>query len=141
VRALAERSLAAYAEEPDAVAFVIAHQTRFIGSLPADFPYPIRVMERLIAAGQRDGSVRAGPLRLLASLVFGCIVQPLRTHAEALAGTIDLRARRARELIADAAWRAIAAEPARPLARPPRARTPAAAKSPAAPRARSSPRR
>jgi AcrR family transcriptional regulator len=108
IRAVAFRTLDAFEAEPAAIAFVIAHQARFIGALAADFPYPIRVVESILRRGQREGSVRRGSVRLLAALVFGCVIQPIRTAIEAPQGTIDLRPRAARELIADAAWRAVA---------------------------------
>jgi AcrR family transcriptional regulator len=107
VRGVAERTLEAFSEEPQAVAFVITHQARFIATLPADFPYPIRVVERLLSEGQAEGSVRPGPIRLLAALVFGCITQPIRTVLEAPPGTIELDPPAARELTAGAAWRAV----------------------------------
>jgi AcrR family transcriptional regulator len=109
VEALAQRSLRSFQEEPDAFAFVLTHQSRFIAQLPADFPYAIRVLEGLVREGQREGSVRRGPVRLLTSLVFGCIAQPIRTVLEAPPGTIDLRTPRARAIVAAAAWAAIAA--------------------------------
>ncbi|HUO73791.1 MAG TPA: helix-turn-helix domain-containing protein [Solirubrobacteraceae bacterium] len=109
VRGLAIRTLDAFADEPDAVAFVITHQGRFIGALPAEFAFPIRIVEALVREGQRNGSVRRGPVRLLAALVFGCIVQPIRTVLEAPPGTIDLHPSSARELVADAAWAAVSA--------------------------------
>jgi AcrR family transcriptional regulator len=108
IRRVAWRTLQAFADEPDAVGFVITHQARFIAALPPDFPYPIRVVEELIRQGQADGSVRPGAVRVLAALVFGCIVQPIRTVLEAPPGTIDLGQQAAQALIADAAWRAIA---------------------------------
>jgi AcrR family transcriptional regulator len=107
VRGIARRTLEAFLAEPDSVAFIIGHQARFIGALPADFPYAIRIVEALIREGQRDRSVRAGPVRLLAALVFGCIAQPIRTVLEAPAGTISLRPAAAREIIAGAAWAAV----------------------------------
>jgi AcrR family transcriptional regulator len=109
VRGMAQVTLEAFSREPDSVGFLITHQARFIGSLPADFPYPIRIMERLLAEGQRTAVVRAGPVRLLAALVFGTITQPIRTVMEAPRGTIDLDPAAARELVADAAWRTVAA--------------------------------
>jgi len=109
VRGLAIRTLDAFADEPDAVAFVITHQGRFIGALPAEFAFPIRIVEALVREGQRNGSVRRGSVRLLAALVFGCIVQPIRTVLEAPPGTIDLHPSSARELVADAAWAAVSA--------------------------------
>jgi len=107
VRGVAERTLEAFSEEPEAVAFVITHQARFIAALPAEFAYPIRVVEGLLREGQAAGSVRTGPIRLLAALVFGCITQPIRTVLEAPPGTIELGSPAARELTADAAWRAV----------------------------------
>jgi AcrR family transcriptional regulator len=108
IRRIAWRTLQAFAEEPEAVGFVITHQARFIGALPPDFPYPIRLVEELVRQGQADGSVRPGPVRVLAALVFGCIVQPIRTVLEAPQGTVDLGQQAAQALIADAAWRSIA---------------------------------
>jgi AcrR family transcriptional regulator len=109
LRALVARSLEAFATEPDAYAFVIAHQARFIGALPSDFPYPIRIVEALVREGQDEGSVREGPVRLLASLVTGCMTQPVRTRLEAPAGTIEIASREAVDSIARGAWAAIAA--------------------------------
>jgi AcrR family transcriptional regulator len=108
LRALVARSLEAFASEPDAYAFVIAHQARFIGALPNDFPYPIRIVEALVREGQGEGSVREGPVRLLASLVTGCMTQPVRTRLEAPAGTIEVASREAVDSIARGAWAAIA---------------------------------
>jgi len=109
IQAMARRTLQAFAEEPDAVAFVITHQRRFIHALPADFAYPIRVMEDVIREGQAVGAIRGGPVRLLAALVFGCITQPIRTVLEAPPGTIELTSETARALTAESAWRAVAA--------------------------------
>jgi AcrR family transcriptional regulator len=109
IKGIARRTLEGFADEPDAVAFIITHQSRFIRSLPGDFPYTIRIVEGLIAEGQRQGSVRAGTVRLLAALVFGCITQPIRTMLEAPAGSISLRGAAAQGVVADAAWAAIAA--------------------------------
>lgn len=108
VRAMASRTLDAFAEEPEAVAFVITHQARFIHVLPADFPYPIRVVEALIREGQATGAIRDGPVRVLAALVFGCITQPIRTVLEAPTGTIELASQAARAAVAEGAWRAVA---------------------------------
>lgn len=109
VKAIARATLEAFAEEPEAVVFLITHQARFIHALPAEFPYPIRIVEGLLAEGQRDGSVRAGPVRLLAAVVFGCITQPIRTFMEAPAGTIALDTPEARDLVSESAWDAVSA--------------------------------
>jgi AcrR family transcriptional regulator len=108
VRRIAWRMLQAFAEEPDAVTFVITHQARFAESLPADFPVPIRIVEGLVVEGQRDGSVRPGPAGVLAALALGCVLQPMRSVLESGPGTFDLGQQAARALVADAAWRAIA---------------------------------
>ncbi len=114
IRAIAVRSLEVFAAEPDAFAFVVTHQSRFIDSLPAEFPFPIRVVEAVIAEGRVQGIVRDGADRLLAALVFGCIIQPVRTVLEAPPGSIDVGSAEAHALIADAAWAAIAAGAADP---------------------------
>lgn len=108
IRAIVLRTLDAFEDEPDAVAFIINHQARFIGALDDEFLFPIRIAEALVREGQRKRSVRRGPVRVLAALVFGCVIQPIRTVLEAPAGTIDLRQPAARALIADAAWNAVA---------------------------------
>jgi len=107
IRGVALRSLAAFAEEPDAFAFVVTHQARFIASLPADFPFPIRVVEGLLREGQEEGSVRAGPARLLTALVLGCIMQPVRTALEAPAGSVEVSSPEALAIVADGAWASI----------------------------------
>jgi AcrR family transcriptional regulator len=109
IRALVRASLALRAEDPDAHAFVLGHQGRFLSALPADFPYPIRIVERLLGEGQEDGSVRDGPVRLLAALVLGCMNWPAIVAQHARAGSIDLGDPAAVELIADGAWAAVAA--------------------------------
>jgi AcrR family transcriptional regulator len=109
IRAMALRTLDAFAEEPEAVAFVITHLARFIHVLPADFPYPIRIVEALIREGQAAGIIRNGPVRVLAALVFGCITQPIRTVLEAPEGTIELASEASRSSVAHAAWSAVTA--------------------------------
>jgi AcrR family transcriptional regulator len=109
VRALARAGLAARDDDPAAHAFVLGHQGRFMSALPADFPYPIRIVERLVAEGQQDGSVKPGPPRVLAALVLGCMNQPAVVAQHGRRGSIDLAAPAARTLIADGAWAAIAA--------------------------------
>ena len=109
VRALAGVWLDDRAQQPDAHAFVLNHQGRFLSALPADFPYPIRIIDGLIAEGQHDGTVRDGPVRLLSALVLGCMNWPSIVAQHARAGAIDLAAPGAAQIIADGAWAAIAA--------------------------------
>jgi AcrR family transcriptional regulator len=109
VRGLARVSLERRRTDPAAHAFLLGHTGRFIGALPADFPYPIRIVERLVAEGQDGGSVRAGPVRVLASLVLGCMSYPAIVAQHAAPGTIDLTDPAAVDTIVDGAWAVIAA--------------------------------
>ena len=108
VRALVRASLEAGRADPAAHAFLLGHQARFLSALPAEFPYPLRVVERLVREGQEDGSVKPGPARVLTALVLGCMNYPAIVAQHARRGSIDLGLREAVELIADGAWAAIA---------------------------------
>jgi AcrR family transcriptional regulator len=108
IKRLAHENLSERNEQPNAHAFVLGHQHRFLSALPADFPYPIRVLDDLIAKGQRDGSVKPGPPRILSALILGCLNWPIITAQHARAGTIDLTDPTSAELIADAAWATVA---------------------------------
>jgi AcrR family transcriptional regulator len=107
IRELVTTSLRFRATDPDAHAFILNHQGRFLSALPADFPYPIRIVDRLVREGQRDGTVRDGPVRVLSALVLGCMHWPAITAQHARAGTIDLSEPGAVDVIADGAWAAI----------------------------------
>jgi AcrR family transcriptional regulator len=109
VKQLATQNLAERNEQPNAHAFVLGHQHRFLSALPADFPYPIRILDRLIEAGQHDGTVKPGPPRVLSALVLGCLNWPIITAQHARAGAIDLLDPTTATLIADAAWAAVSA--------------------------------
>jgi AcrR family transcriptional regulator len=109
VQAIVAAALELHAAGPEAFAFVLGHQEKFMGSLPDGFPYPIRVIDRLVREGQADGSVKPGSARLLATLVLGCVNQPVIVARHARAGTIDLTDPATVALAADGAWQAIAA--------------------------------
>jgi AcrR family transcriptional regulator len=111
VRAIVEGAFALHLAAPEAFAFVQGHQEKFMDSLPADFRYPVRVLDGLVEEGQADGTVRAGNVRMLASLVLGAINQPVIVARHARAGAIDLSDPATVALAADGAWRAIAAVP------------------------------
>jgi AcrR family transcriptional regulator len=111
VKALARANLAERNEQPNAHAFVLGHQHRFLSALPADFPYPIRILDALLAEGQDDGTVQPGPLRVLSALVLGCLNWPVITAQHARAGTIDLTDPTTVALIADGAWAAVSRSP------------------------------
>jgi AcrR family transcriptional regulator len=111
VRAIVEGALALHVAAPEAFVFVLGHQERFMGTLPADFPYPVRVLDALVEEGQTDGTVRDGNVRMLASLVLGAINQPVLVARHARPGAIDLTDAATVAMAADGAWRAIAAAP------------------------------
>jgi AcrR family transcriptional regulator len=110
VRALVVANLDARAADPNAHAFILGHQGRFLSALPKDFPYPIRIVDGLIAEGQDDGTVKPGPARVLSALVLGCMNWPVITAQHARAGAIDLTSAATRAIIADGAWAAVAIE-------------------------------
>jgi hypothetical protein len=109
VKRLAHANLATRDEQPNAHAFVLGHQHRFLSALPADFPYPIRVLDDLLAQGQQDGTVKDGPVRVLSALVLGCLNWPVITAQHARPGAIDLTDPDTAAAIADGAWAAVAA--------------------------------
>jgi AcrR family transcriptional regulator len=110
VKGVVHATLEARRGDPTAHAFVLGHQTRFLSALPADFPYPIRIVDRLVAEGQQDGTVKPGPVRVLSALVVGCMNHPAIVAQHAARGTIDLEDPGTVDLIADGAWAAIAVE-------------------------------
>jgi AcrR family transcriptional regulator len=107
LQAIARASLELYRSQPDAWAFLIQGQGRFLAALDADFPYPIHVIEQLIAEGQGDGSVRDGDARVLAGIATGCFTYPLVVATYARAGTVDAAAEEPAQLIAEATWAAV----------------------------------
>jgi AcrR family transcriptional regulator len=110
VKGLVHASLHARRTDPTAHTFVLGHQTQFLSALPADFPYPIRIVDRLVAEGQQDGTVKVGPVRVLSALVVGCMNHPTIVAQHAARGTIDLDDPATVDLIADGAWAAIAVD-------------------------------
>jgi AcrR family transcriptional regulator len=109
VNALVHAALQARRDDPVAHTFVLGHQQQFLSALPADFPYPIRIVDGLVRQGQADGTVKAGPVRVLSALVLGCMNHPAIVAQHAARGTIDLEDPDTVDLIADGAWAAIAA--------------------------------
>jgi AcrR family transcriptional regulator len=107
LQSIARASLALFRSEPDAWTFLIQGQGRFLGALDADFSYPIHVLERLIAEGQADGSVRDGDAKVLAGIATGCFTYPVIVAIYARAGTVDPAAQDGERLIAEATWAAI----------------------------------
>jgi len=103
-------ALALYRANPDAMTFALLRQHSFMPALPADFVYPIGVIEGLIAEGQRLGQVRDGDAKLLAAISAGCLLRPLIVSQLAAAGSFDpLEDGRHDDTIVTAAWSAVAA--------------------------------
>jgi AcrR family transcriptional regulator len=111
LKGIVNASLRLRETDPAAHAFVLSHQTRFLDALPADFPYPIRILDALVGEGQRDHTIKPGPVRVLSALVAGCMNHPAIVAQHAARGTIDLAAPGTAGLIADGAWNAVASTP------------------------------
>lgn len=122
LRAVALGSLELYRERPDAWAFAVQNQGRLLDALPHDFPYPLRVLEALIAEGQADGSVRVGPVRTLASVALGCFTYPVIVAIYGARGAPDPLDAAGCTAIAEATWDAVAARRRAPAGRSARPR-------------------
>ena len=108
LEAIAEASLELYRTNPDAWTFLTQGQARFLAKLDAEFPYPLHVIEELIAEGQREGSIRAGDVRLLAGVFTGAFTYPVIVAIYARAGSVDPTSAEAMTLVAESAWAAVA---------------------------------
>jgi AcrR family transcriptional regulator len=105
-------TLAMYRDNPAAIGFVLLRQTGFAHQLPAGVVAPIDVLAAVMQRGQTEGVIRPGAPLLLAAIVFGCILRPIIVAQLADPGALDLLHETHHDaVIAEAAWRAIAAEP------------------------------
>jgi AcrR family transcriptional regulator len=111
LEAIAAASLELYRSHPDAWTFLVQGQARFLSRLHADFPYPLHVIEGLIAEGQRDGTVREGDVKVLAGIATGCFTYPVIVAIYARAGSVDPAAPDAAAVIGTATWAAVARNP------------------------------
>jgi AcrR family transcriptional regulator len=101
------RMIDLYQEQPHLSVFLIEQQPRFIAALPARFPYPLHVFERLVKAGQRKKDVKRGDPRLIAAIALGCVTRPILVSRYSQRWELDAGDARQRELIAESAWEAI----------------------------------
>lgn len=101
------RMLDLYRDQPHLSVFLIEQQPRFIGALPADFPYPLHVVERLVEAGHKDKTVKRGDARLLAAMALGCVTRPILVSRHSQRWSLDPGDAAQRKLIAGSAWDAI----------------------------------
>ncbi len=104
---VAERTLDLYRDRPDLTVFLVEHQARFIDALPPDFPYPLRVIEGLVADGQREKSIKGGDARLLAAMALGCVLRPILVHRHSREWSFDPGAKAQRRLVAESVWGAL----------------------------------
>jgi AcrR family transcriptional regulator len=101
------RMLDLYGDRPHLSVFLIEQQPRFIGALPARFPYPLHVIEGLVAEGQKERTVKRGDARLLAAMALGCVTRPILVSRYSQRWSLDPADRAQRKLIATGAWDAI----------------------------------
>jgi AcrR family transcriptional regulator len=90
LRRAVRTTLAAYRAEPSAFTFGVLYTPTFLPKLPAGTVYPIEILERIIAAGQRRHEVRAGQPNLLAAIFLGCVLRPIMLANLAAPGALDL---------------------------------------------------
>ena len=90
LRRAVRTTLAAYRAEPAAFTFALLRTSTFLPKLPAGTAYPIEILERIIAAGQRRREVRDGQPNLLAAIFLGCVLRPIILANLAAPGALNL---------------------------------------------------
>jgi AcrR family transcriptional regulator len=111
LRRAVRATLAAYREDPAAFTFAVLRTTTSIPRLPSGTRYPIEILEAVIAAGQDEGELRAGPTNLLAAIFLGCVLRPIIVAGLAAPGALDLLGGTQHDqIIEDAALAALRAE-------------------------------
>ena len=90
LRAAVRTSLAFYRADPAAALFILVRQPTFQPRLPAGTVYPLEIIERIIATGQRQRELRAGQPNLLAAIFFGCVLRPIQLASHAAPGAFAL---------------------------------------------------
>lgn len=104
-------TLAMYRDNPEAISFILLRQPSFCHELPSGIVAPVDLVAAVIRRGQASGMVRAGAPLLLAAIVLGCMLRPIMVAQLADPGALDLLHDTQHDaVIAEAAWRAIAAE-------------------------------
>jgi len=100
--------LTVYREKPAAFSFVLLNTPTFMPNLPAGTLYPLDVLEQIIAAGQREGTLREGQPNLLAAILMGCMLRPIIVSQLADPGALDvLHEQRHDQVIIEAALAAV----------------------------------
>ncbi len=112
LRRAVRTTLAAYRAEPAAFTFALLRTPAFLPNLPAGTRYPIEILERVVAAGQRRRELRTGQANLLAAIFLGCVLRPIILASLAAPGALDLIAESKHDrVIEDAALAALRREP------------------------------
>jgi AcrR family transcriptional regulator len=83
-------TLATYRADPAAFTFALLRTPALLPNLPAGTRFPIEILERVIADGQRRREVRAGQPNLLAAIFLGCVLRPIILAGAAEPGALDL---------------------------------------------------
>jgi AcrR family transcriptional regulator len=112
LRQAVRTTLAVYRAEPAAFNFALLRMSAFLPNLPAGTLYPIEILERIIAAGQRRRELRTGQPNLLAAIFLGCVLRPITLAHLATPGALDLLTTSKHDrVIEDAAFAALRREP------------------------------
>jgi AcrR family transcriptional regulator len=112
LRAAVRITLAFYRADPAAARFILVREHTFLPKLPAGTVYPLELIERIIAAGQRRHELRAGQPNLLAAIFFGCVLRPIQLASLAAPGAFALIGETKHDqVIEDAALAALHREP------------------------------
>jgi AcrR family transcriptional regulator len=90
LRSVVRTTLAFHREEPAATTFVLLRQHTFMANLPAGTVYPLEIVERIIATGQRRREIRVGQPNLVAAIFLGCVLRPIQLAGVAAPGALDL---------------------------------------------------
>jgi AcrR family transcriptional regulator len=90
LRSAVRTTLALWREQPAASTFALLRTSSFLPDAPRGTVYPLEVIERLIAAGQRRREVRPGQPNLLAAIFLGCVLRPIELATLAAPGALDL---------------------------------------------------
>jgi AcrR family transcriptional regulator len=112
LRAVVRTVLTFYRDEPAAATFILLRQHTFMPQLPPGSVYPLEIIERIIAAGQREDALRDGQPNLLAAILLGCVLRPIHLASLAATGALDLLTdTRHDSTIEDAALAAVRRDP------------------------------
>lgn len=105
LQAVVRRVYAAFDRDPDLFAFLLLAQHGPMRHIPEGTHTPVRVIEKVVRAGQRAGEVRRMDARLATQIVLGIILQPATGN---LYGEIAPPLIAVADQVAAAAWRALA---------------------------------